>query len=342
MIGKLRIKKNVGIIQQDNEKKLNINNKLNETALSLVIAGQKLEEEILEEEILEDTSKNSTSKPLSQKKIFSNRFNIKEVKEDWIKVNEIPVESASESESEIEEDQEPIADSKFSRPVINQNTDVTFNNKNIEYNADNIHLLLYHTDEKFTQNEHNIFIRTVRLFIREFNKYNCKEVQKILAKLLYEVICQNKNILNSYPTLAVQIFKKINDFILKDEMYELIPSYNKIFNDKRHDLLSSDKLSEQHIDSVKDQLLQIIAERKFNHKLKKPKFKKGEIVGAQDKEGKWWLSEVLEVIQYGTHILYYITFKGWGDKFNEFIEEGYRIRYFNPKRHKYYRSAEIT
>lgn len=70
-----------------------------------------------------------------------------------------------------------------------------------------------------------------------------------------------------------------------------------------------------------------------------PLFTKNEIVGAKDKEGRWWMSQILDIIQYDHHNIYYVSFLGWGDRFNEFITNTSRIKKYNPRRHKYYRPS---
>ncbi len=74
-------------------------------------------------------------------------------------------------------------------------------------------------------------------------------------------------------------------------------------------------------------------------KRKPPKYEKGEIVGAQDRERKWWLSQILEVFEFNGNQVYYVRFAGWGDKFDEFIPDGFRLQKYNSKKHKYYRPA---
>jgi len=91
-------------------------------------------------------------------------------------------------------------------------------------------------------------------------------------------------------------------------------------------------------------------EKLFNDKLRKyeqymldrvpkNKFKENTIVGAKDKNGRWWLSRILKSFTYNGHVIYYVEFMGWGSEFNEFIYEPYRIEPFNPRKHKLYRSA---
>ncbi len=70
-----------------------------------------------------------------------------------------------------------------------------------------------------------------------------------------------------------------------------------------------------------------------------PKYEVNEIIGAKDKEGRWWMSKILASFEYNCSIVYYVEFIGWGEKFNEFIADGFRLNKFNPKKHRYFRPA---
>jgi hypothetical protein len=85
---------------------------------------------------------------------------------------------------------------------------------------------------------------------------------------------------------------------------------------------------------IEKTLPQIRYQKQFK-KIPKP-FKVGQIVGAKDKENKWWLSRVLHVHKpTDTNIYwYYIRFEGWGNMHDEWINSRtYRVRYFNAKKH---------
>ena len=143
---------------------------------------------------------------------------------------------------------------------------------------------------------------------------------------------------------------KKDKMIEKNKLTHLISRYNSIFNDGIYDKLDTDKpdLSanpEQLTDVYKQQFIAEYQKKVHDAEVvrrinaKPPKFKEGDIVGAQDKEGRWWLSQVLQVFSaYGQHV-YYVEFKGWGPQFNEFIASPFKIRQFNPRKHKLYRAA---
>lgn len=65
-------------------------------------------------------------------------------------------------------------------------------------------------------------------------------------------------------------------------------------------------------------------------------FKVDQIVGARDKEHKWWLSRILHVYDDPTKsgYWYYVRFEGWGQMHDEWIYSGsYRVRWYNPRKH---------
>jgi hypothetical protein len=74
--------------------------------------------------------------------------------------------------------------------------------------------------------------------------------------------------------------------------------------------------------------------RQIKKKLKP--FKVDQIVGAKDKENKWWLARILHVhnTPNASHVWYYVYFEGWGSAHNEWINSStYRVRAYNPRRH---------
>lgn len=83
---------------------------------------------------------------------------------------------------------------------------------------------------------------------------------------------------------------------------------------------------------------QTLPQLNYERQIKKaaPKFKVGQIVGAKDKENKWWLSRILHV--YDTpkknSYWYYVRFEGWGKEHDEWIDgSSYRVRQFNSRKH---------
>jgi hypothetical protein len=138
--------------------------------------------------------------------------------------------------------------------------------------------------------------------------------------------------------------------IVHGHMHYLIPRYNAIFNDGLYNGLQNggrdvaiypvtpdETLLATYIKEYQTEVHDIEARKRIN--AKPPKYEVGEIVGAQDKEGRWWLSQVLKIYSYLGQHMYYVEFLGWGTQFNEFIVSPFKIQRFNPKKHKYYRPA---
>lgn len=152
----------------------------------------------------------------------------------------------------------------------------------------------------------------------------------------------------SNPKLTLIVKALFHQLIYNEEMFELIPVYDNIFNDNLyHDIKFTkevmEPLTKQDIEtlttSMQEQIRQQQIQRRVN--LKPPKYAVNEIIGAQDKEGRWWMSQVLAVLSCHNQHVYYVSFLGWGELFNEFIATPYRLNKFNPKKHKYYRPAWV-
>ena len=77
---------------------------------------------------------------------------------------------------------------------------------------------------------------------------------------------------------------------------------------------------------------------KYSRQIKKPikPFVVNQIVGAKDKENKWWLSRILHVHEQpdSANYWYYVRFEGWGALYDEWINsKTYRVRAYNPRKH---------
>lgn len=170
--------------------------------------------------------------------------------------------------------------------------------------------------------------------------------KKFCAKALLLFISQKIQFLVDNPLYALLIKAHAHEFIVIRGYHDLIPIYNIIFNDNLYEDINNTQLFapvlskewvEEKIKQYQEECLHI--EWKQNAKRKPPKYMKNEIVGAKDKEGKWWMSKILGIYAYQQCIAYYVEFLGWDEKFNEFITDSYRIERFNPKKHKYYRPS---
>jgi len=65
-------------------------------------------------------------------------------------------------------------------------------------------------------------------------------------------------------------------------------------------------------------------------------FAVNQIVGAKDKENRWWLSRILHVHDSSDseNYWYHVRFEGWGSLHDEWINnKTYRVRAYNPRKH---------
>jgi hypothetical protein len=192
------------------------------------------------------------------------------------------------------------------------------------------------------------FIEFARALFAKVAKTPGRDVKSAIVEILYLYISKNMDIIHRSPKFALVIKAKAEELIMKDKLISLIPYYNLIYTDKMYDNVGPNYtlhgqvlIDEEDINKLVKQYNEEVADRvKRQSKLRLiPKFEEGEIVGAKDKEGKWWMSKVLKVFTHLEHNMYYVEFLGWGTKFNEFITDSYRIARFNPRIHIYYRPA---
>ncbi len=164
--------------------------------------------------------------------------------------------------------------------------------------------------------------------------------------LQLKYLCRLVNFMNCTPAFLILVKALFHRYIAILGHTDLIEIYDDIFTDG----LYADKIKsyvfvpilteEWRMEKIKEyqESVQQAYIRK-NAKKAIPKYEINEIVGAKDKEGRWWLSKVLAVYEYNKHVVYYVEFVGWGEKFNEFISDGFRLQKYNPKKHRYFRPA---
>ena len=181
------------------------------------------------------------------------------------------------------------------------------------------------------------------------NEVSTEADKIILATVLMRIQVTFLDMLHRYPEFALLIKAKFEQLIIGSKCYELTSIYNEIFTDHMYDPYTDGKS-----DAVNELVLTAddvyVLTKRYNDEIATrikrqnslrpvPKFEEQEIVGAKDKEGKWWMSRVLRIFTHAEHNVYYVEFLGWGDKFNEFITDAWRIARFNPRIHIYYRPA---
>jgi hypothetical protein len=126
----------------------------------------------------------------------------------------------------------------------------------------------------------------------------------------------------------------------------LIPIYNNLYTDRIFDDLEmitihiTEEEKKRLIAEYKTYVNKKKEEMKSNTGIVENRFYKGEIIGAQDKEGKWWMAQILEFWYYNKNYMYYVSFIGWGEDFDEFITSRHRIRKYDSRRHRMYRNPD--
>lgn len=194
----------------------------------------------------------------------------------------------------------------------------------------------------------DVLLRIILKYMLDMLNYiEDKESELYTVENTMRILCEFLPSLHNNKNLAVLVKAKFDEFIVKNSLHQLIPYYNKIFSDKMYDNISNRStpgeiyISKDEIDLFTEIYNREVADRvKKLNSLRKPlKFEEEEIVGAKDKEGKWWMAKILKIYSYKEHNVYYVEFLGWGSKFNEFITDTYRIERFNPRKHIYYRPA---
>lgn len=71
----------------------------------------------------------------------------------------------------------------------------------------------------------------------------------------------------------------------------------------------------------------------------RPMFHLGEIVGARDREKRWWMAKIHEVYEFSIgRFVYLVEFLNWGREYDEVLDEKY-IRTYNRWLHTLYKPA---
>jgi hypothetical protein len=168
---------------------------------------------------------------------------------------------------------------------------------------------------------------------------------------IFELLVEYLDVLNSNTyesnNFVIEIKKKFDEFIIKENITELIPLYNQIFNDKLYDNIHC--IGVEDITLPTDDDIKIIV-NKYNNdvtaRIKRqeqpqpqPPYEEGEIIGARDNKGKWWMARLLKVFTHIYHDIYYVEFLIRGHKYNDAIIDPYRLARYDPQNHPYERSA---
>lgn len=168
-------------------------------------------------------------------------------------------------------------------------------------------------------------------------------VRQMTSMLKNMIILHGKQ-LQTMPQFVKNIEGSLTDHELRYDVFVIYKMLHNITNRMIHDNI--------HFRSVNENIQKypplstesrIILEKKVKYmrysyqaKKKRTPFEIGQIVGAKDKEMKWWLSRILHVHNEPNRsgYWYYIRFEGWGPIHDEWIySETYRVRWFNARKH---------
>jgi hypothetical protein len=169
------------------------------------------------------------------------------------------------------------------------------------------------------------------------------EIKK-MSNMLKNMIILHGKVLKTMPECIVNIERALK---IQKLCYDVFVLYKLLHNIKFNTVI--DNIHFRYIDENIQQFPPIVPEdrkilenkikyMRFSYQVKKKNeaFKVGQIVGARDKEHKWWLSRVLHVYddQQKSGFWYYIRFEGWGELHDEWIySDTYRVRWYNPRKH---------
>lgn len=168
--------------------------------------------------------------------------------------------------------------------------------------------------------------------------------RKKMINMVKNMVILHGKILKTMPIFI----KNIEGSLMNQELhYDIFVIFKMLYNIKINKL--QDNI---HFRSVNENIKKhppiepeemAIIERKIKYmrfsyqtKKKHDPFKVGQIVGAKDKEMKWWLSRILHVHNDDERAgyWYYVRFEGWGPIHDEWIySETYRVKLFNPRKH---------
>ena len=203
----------------------------------------------------------------------------------------------------------------------------------------NVHLALNKLDNNIEKRIVEFGAVSVKLF--DLWQAKCDETTKNLS---FMVCTQYLDVLQYFPAFLMLLRNELDISIMSNNK-EAIVYYNAIFNDALYEVIP---VVETPLILNGEMIQELTA--KYNNritnysKIKKRQyqFAEGEIVGAKDKEGRWWHAKILAKLFYQGQNIYYVEFSHWGPEFNEWIAETRRICKYNPRRHVLYRPASMT
>jgi len=200
-------------------------------------------------------------------------------------------------------------------------------------------------DEKTSYEMMRILSNYIHI-LEETDKESLNYKQLVLVTFhLIKNVCSVDKILREDADFMLLVKALFDRYIRNFGFTELQNTYNLLFTDQIYEETNkyllpvlSEEWKEQKIKEYQQQHKELLIKKHAKHA--PPKYQVDEIIGAKDRESRWWMSRVLAIFTHLQHTVYYVEFLGWGEKFNEFIVDGFRLAKFNPKRHKYFRACK--
>lgn len=180
--------------------------------------------------------------------------------------------------------------------------------------------------------------------IQEIDDTEDKAINHQMHNILKNMIILHGSTISRMPAFIKEIEKYINVLELTYNRFVIHKMLDNLRTGNQRDNIhfreSSVAVSNIPPMSIEDRIVieETLPQFRYTRQIKKTQkpFNVGEVVGAKDKENRWWLARVLhrhDAPDSPDH-WYYIRFENCGSMHDEWISsKTYRVRYFNPKKH---------
>lgn len=133
--------------------------------------------------------------------------------------------------------------------------------------------------------------------------------------------------------LTIHNFKNaLIEYIEKEKMTDFIELYNTLFDDRKFDDAyieinpTNEKLLQEYIAHKKSERMKYLESKRVTS------FKANQLVGIRDKANDIYLGQIISIIPYENHTIYYVRYIGFDEAFNEFINDPRRILPYNQNK----------
>jgi hypothetical protein len=202
--------------------------------------------------------------------------------------------------------------------------------------------------KEYESESHTLIMKSTILnqitLIQEIDDSEYKTVNHQMYNILKNMLILHGSVISRMPTFITEIENCMTLIELSYSRYVIHKMINNLRNgvhkDNIHFRESNTVVSNIPPMTVEERMAieEKLPQFRYSRQIKKKQkpFNVGEIVGAKDKENKWWLARVLhrhDASDSPDH-WYYIRFENCDAMHDEWISsKTYRVRYFNPKKH---------